>query len=202
MPPKQSITRDLIITSGITLARKKGIESLSARTLAKTLNCSTQPIYSCFSTMKELEQTILTEALRVATATYLIKPDAIRINFLDIGLGYLCMAKKDPHLYDMLYTAGHADVSQWIFPIKQDVLLDAMEKDEMLCLLDRPERLKILTHMAVYTHGLVMLGRINPDLEQAYLEAELEEMGRIVIANTLMEKGVPDHENPCLKRKP
>ena len=201
MPPKQTITPDRILSAGLTLARKSGIDALSARAVAKQLNCSTQPIYSCFSTMKDLQDAVLKEAFTTATATYLSSSDADDISFRDIGMGYRRMAREDAHLYDMLYAFGHAGANHWVAPVKTELMVELMGRDEHLSCLTPEERLKLLTQMAVFTHGLVMLGRVNPDLEPGYLEAQLDEMGRIVIGATLLEKGIPDHENPYLERQ-
>ena len=202
MPPRKTITKDIIIAQGLELSREKGLTALAARPLARKMNCSTQPIYSCFATMEELQQAVLEKAFHTAVGTYLIRPGEKPVKFLDIGLGYLRMSRKDPHLYDMLYGTGHTSPNRWIFPVKEETILKAMAEDGLLGPMTPKEKLKILPHMAVYTHGLVMLGRVNPDLDPADLEKNLEEMGRIVIGNALLEKGVPDHENPCLKRQP
>ncbi|HCY86734.1 MAG TPA: hypothetical protein DHV36_16510 [Desulfobacteraceae bacterium] len=201
MPPKQTITPEDIIRAGLTLAREKGFDALSARAVAKQLNCSTQPIYSCFSTMKTLQDAVLKEAFATATAEYLFSHEDEEISFKDIGMGYLRMAREDPHLYDMLYACGHAGATHWIVPVKTEYMVEIMGKEDPLSRLTPDERRKLLTHMAVFTHGLVMLGRVNPDLAPDYLEAQLHEMGRIVIGATLLEKGIPDHENPYLERQ-
>jgi len=62
MPPKQTITIEMIVDVAFILVRKQGISALSARNIAKALNCSTQPVYSCFSTMASLEKIVIQRA--------------------------------------------------------------------------------------------------------------------------------------------
>jgi AcrR family transcriptional regulator len=62
MPPKQSITREMIIDAAFSLVREKGISSLLVRGIAKKLHCSTQPVYSCFSNMKDHEASVVEKA--------------------------------------------------------------------------------------------------------------------------------------------
>ena len=71
MPPKQTITKEMIIAAAFDLVRQKGKTALSARNIAAALSCSTQPIYSCFSTMKDLEEIVTKKILDFIIRTYL-----------------------------------------------------------------------------------------------------------------------------------
>lgn len=55
MPPKSRIEREEILNRAFELARREGFESLTARGLAASLGCSTQPIYDAFADRKALE---------------------------------------------------------------------------------------------------------------------------------------------------
>ena len=55
MPPKSRIEREEILNRTFELARREGFESLTARGLAASLGCSTQPIYDAFADRKALE---------------------------------------------------------------------------------------------------------------------------------------------------
>lgn len=58
MPPKQKITREMILDAGYRLVIQEGFESINARNIAKQLLCSTQPIFSQFPNMDDLKQSI------------------------------------------------------------------------------------------------------------------------------------------------
>ena len=58
MPPTTKITKDMILACGYELVKTNGIENINARNIAKSLDCSTQPIYSQFPNMEELKQSI------------------------------------------------------------------------------------------------------------------------------------------------
>ena len=49
MPPKQRITREMILESSFSMFCREGMENVNARSVAKALGCSTQPIFSYFS---------------------------------------------------------------------------------------------------------------------------------------------------------
>ena len=55
MAPRVKITKDEIINTAIDLIRANGDGSINARAIANALNCSTQPIFSNFDSMEDLE---------------------------------------------------------------------------------------------------------------------------------------------------
>ncbi len=59
MPPRAKITKEMVIDAAFEVAREAGGENINARTVAKKLNCSTQPVMYHFATIEELnmEQT-------------------------------------------------------------------------------------------------------------------------------------------------
>ena len=55
MPPKQRITREMILETSFAMFCRDGMEAVNARSVAKALNCSTQPIFSYFAGMDDLK---------------------------------------------------------------------------------------------------------------------------------------------------
>ena len=51
MPPKSKLTRSDIVEKAFSLTRLMGYENITARLLAKELQCSTQPIFHIFKNM-------------------------------------------------------------------------------------------------------------------------------------------------------
>ena len=58
MPPKQRITRDMILDQSFAMFEREGMDAVNARSIAKALNCSTQPIFSYFSGMEDLKKAL------------------------------------------------------------------------------------------------------------------------------------------------
>ena len=54
MPPKIRITKENIVERAVEIVREHGMDSLNARSLAKELGCSVQPIFRAFDSMGEL----------------------------------------------------------------------------------------------------------------------------------------------------
>lgn len=54
MPPKVKVTKEEIIAAALEILRQKGMEAVNARAVAAALGCSTQPIFSNYSSMGAL----------------------------------------------------------------------------------------------------------------------------------------------------
>ena len=199
MPPKQTITKEMITDAAFRLVRKKGMTALSARNIAKALNCSTQPVYSCFSNMKILEKEIIQKASEFVMEKYLVSDTKQANNFKSIGVGYIAIARKEKQLFDLLYVSGRVplDFENHIFPVDTDLLLSVMKRDPYLADLPDKDLLDLLCHMWIYTHGLTVLTSSNPSVSEDFIENALEEMGQSIVTNRLMKKGVLSHENLC-----
>ena len=58
MAPKNKFTREEMVAAGVELVREKGMEAVTARSIAEKLGVSTQPVFTCFSTMEEVRREI------------------------------------------------------------------------------------------------------------------------------------------------
>lgn len=63
MPPKKLMEDDAILQRAFEMTRSDGFEKMTARSLASSLNCSTQPIYQAFTDMKTLEKAVAEKSL-------------------------------------------------------------------------------------------------------------------------------------------
>ena len=104
MPPKVKITKDEIINAALEIVRINGEQAINARSIAATLNCSTQPVFSNFSSMESLR-------LAVAQRADLLCREYIRREvesgeyppYKASGLAYIRYAKEERELFKLLY---------------------------------------------------------------------------------------------------
>lgn len=61
MPPKSKINKQDILTSSLEIIRKSGFEEVNARSIAKEMNCSTNPIFRVYKNMDELKEELIEE---------------------------------------------------------------------------------------------------------------------------------------------
>ena len=104
MPPKVKVTREEIIHTTVNLVRKNGAETINARAIASALNCSTQPIFSNFDSMEELQ----TKTIFAAYELYLdFINEEVEIGkypkYKCFGMAYIRFAKEEKELFKLLF---------------------------------------------------------------------------------------------------
>ena len=104
MPPKVKVTKEEIINAAIQLVRTAGVQSVNARTVSSLLNCSTQPIFSNFTTMDDLHVAVIQKAGDLYNA-YI--ENEIRSGdyptYKATGMAYIRFAKEERELFKLLY---------------------------------------------------------------------------------------------------
>ena len=104
MPPKVKITKKDIIKTGVELVRKDGYATLNARNLALALNCSTQPVFSNFGNMEEVEKAVISSAYELYLE-FLRKEDESGKypRYKAFGMAYIRFAKEEKELFKLLF---------------------------------------------------------------------------------------------------
>lgn len=102
MPPVRKITKEDIIKKSLFIVNKEGLTSLNARRLAKELMCSTQPIFSKFKNMEELNSAVVDEIYHIFDK-YMLKENYNYLVYKDIGLNYIHFAKEYPNYFKILF---------------------------------------------------------------------------------------------------
>lgn len=105
MARKKEIDKQRILDAAYKLAVRGGIESLTARNVAKAVNCSTQPIYLEFENMQDLRNQVL------AKISDELKSNTLQQNFtgeplIDLDLSYLYFAKEHVDLFRAMFLDG------------------------------------------------------------------------------------------------
>ena len=100
MPPKVKITKNEIINSSLELIRHNGANALNARSIAASLGCSTQPIFSNITSMEELDSAVA-EAAREHYYGFLKKEaeSGKYPTYKAFGMAYIRFAKEEIELF-------------------------------------------------------------------------------------------------------
>ncbi len=110
MPPKIKVTKEDIVNAAVQIVRHGGVEAINARTLADTLHCSTQPIFSNFDRMEDLRFAVIEKADALCM-DYMRREvesgefPAYKAN----GLAYIRFAKEEKQLFKLLYMRDRSD---------------------------------------------------------------------------------------------
>ncbi len=133
MPPKVKITKEGIIKTAVELVRGGGEQSINARAIAAALGCSTQPIFSNFATMEELQQATV-------SAAYQIYLDFIKREvkngeypqYKAFGMAYIRFASEEKELFKLLFMCdrnGKELIPTLDFDASIDMIMDANSID-------------------------------------------------------------------------
>ena len=104
MAPRVKVTKDDIINTAIDLIRNNGDGAINARAIANALNCSTQPIFSNFDSMEDLEQEVIVGIYNIY-ATFL-KNEAESQKYpiyKAYGMAYIRFAQEERELFKILF---------------------------------------------------------------------------------------------------
>ena len=104
MPPKVKVTKEAIIKTALELVRINGSGAINARSIAAALGCSTQPVFSNFATMEELQEA----TVKAAYEQYLffLKKEVENGKYPPykaFGMAYIRFAKEEKELFNLLF---------------------------------------------------------------------------------------------------
>lgn len=103
MPRKERITRKEIAAAAFRMARKEGMEEVTARKLAGAAGCSTQPIFRVYQNMEEVQADVLEQAVAFFEDFYASYPKSQAVPFVNLGLAYISFAQKEGNLFRAMF---------------------------------------------------------------------------------------------------
>lgn len=160
MPAVRRISRDAIVDAAVEVLREGGFSAVNARSVAKKLGCSTQPIYSSFQNMDELKAALRARAIALHTQRV---QDSLRAHegndtrYSSYGMGFVKFAAEEKQLFRWLYLEGDKQKPQ-----QQDVLLPEILEtivQEYGYDLDTARRLH--QDMTYFSYGLAILANTD-----------------------------------------
>ena len=151
MPPKQRITREMILERSFEMFCREGMEAVNARSVAKALNCSTQPIFSYFSGMDDLKSSLENKAKE--TFEEALKVEALEGDpLVNIGAAYTRFAAEQPCLFMHLFMLNKDDP---LYPfMNREERSNLVEREAAYTGLSFEQAVKLYVEMSVYIHGL------------------------------------------------
>ena len=163
MARTSEITKEMIVDAGVDIIRKQGWTSLSARNLAKYLNCSTQPVYYYFKNIEMVDKEVTKKAYKMMMKKYQYKNTG-EDKFLQMGLGYIEFAQKESNLFEYLYFSRR---SAGISAEDYSDMLNTIKQGEQMDTVDDYTRARIFEKIDLFVHGLAVTLMRKPDLYTA-----------------------------------
>lgn len=196
MPPKQKITKEMILRSSINLINSCGANKLTARNLAEEIGCSTQPIYSVFSNFQKLEEETADRAESIMLKHMLSYKDE-NSPFLGLGMGYFEFACQNPELFRFLYMTGKRKLILSVNGKWFNTMIDHMMGDAVIKTLPAESHKELLKDMSIYTHGLctAMISNNVTEQEKLTFRKLLRETGfKLTIYHLYKFRGTIDED--------
>ncbi len=154
MPPKFKITKEEIINTAVKIVKNHGERALNARDIASVLNCSTQPVFSNFSSMEELRLAVVTKADELCREY--MKNEMQKGKYPDYkasGMAYIRFAKEEKELFKLLYMRDRSTEKE--MPIE---IGDEMERIVYNNTGLTDDELKLFhLEMWAYVHGIAVM---------------------------------------------
>lgn len=185
MPRKTEYSRNDIIRSALKYVEQNGFNKLTARTAGKKLGASTQPVYSQFSNIQELQREVLAKIVRIID-NYINRPYSNN-KFINTGVGIIKFANDKPVFYKTFFSQKHQFSD--IYDEFETGLWKEIDADERFEEVGFQGKMRYIRKMMMIIHGCAFMiknGIINnpTDRELAKILQDAEE----TFLNNLVEK--------------
>lgn len=167
--PAKKIDKKTIIDASITLIKNNSC--LSARNIAKILNCSTGPIYYLYKNMQEIEKDLYV-AIKEIFNNYVKKFTGATSEYKAYGLAFISFAKTEKQLFKHLYLDNNTLTNNPFHEWLQDSTIKAGAKSLNITF----NQAKIFhNNMNVFTFGLAMMQYFDMNISDEEISCALQE---------------------------
>ena len=149
MAKKIVFTKEQIHNKAYELFKINGLNKITARELAKALQCSSAPIYASYLSMDELKDELIERAKD--SFIFYIKNNETEMALLNIGLGICKFAREEKQLFTTIFLR---DVSyKDLISEFHDIVKTEIYKDERFIEVDDELKETLLLDCWIYAHG-------------------------------------------------
>ena len=154
MPAKKVITRERILQTAFEIVREKGMDALNMRELAKSCNCSTQPIYLSFSNAESLKAEVAKKITQEFN-DFIEKQIALGEfpEYKSIGMGYIRFAAEEKQFFKYLFMRNRTEESDFekaSFDMSTFIIMKNLG-------LYHDEATKLHAEMWLFVHGIAAM---------------------------------------------
>ena len=159
MPPKPKFTKEEIVQTALAVVSEKGIEALTAKELGAALGSSARPIFTVFSSMKEVQDAVREAAMHrfehFAEQFAEQKQPGMPL-FKQVGMQMVLFGAKEPKLYQLLFMQENRSAASF------DDVFGALGPTAQTCIellqaqydLSQPDARRLFENVWIYTFGV------------------------------------------------
>ena len=176
MARRKRFTIDDIFEAAFQIVRKSGMEHMTARAIAQELKSSTMPIYTCVSSMREVEESVVKRAWKILQAyqsrTWSGNP------YIDMGLGYVLFSKEEKYLFKCIHDESFEKINTRFSEKNFEISLKKLDNNPLFENLSTENAEKILFHGFLFSHGFASLlnSGMSTDVRSLGSEAAIVEL--------------------------
>lgn len=152
MPPRAKITEEMVVDAAFQVTRADGEANVNARTVAKRLGCSTQPVMYHFAKIEDLKRAVYEKAGRFHTE-YIMNVPPSRNIMLGIGLNYIRFSVEEPNLFRFLFQSGFATENSLFEMVDSDELSPVINAMQRAMGLTVKQTKEVFITLAMFVHG-------------------------------------------------
>lgn len=178
MPPLIKFTKEDIIDISYEIVKEEGFESLNARTIAKELNSSVQPIFHNFSNMEELKSVVYDKIYNKYMEYMIVDENDVKAYKLK-GLSYIRFARDYPEFFKIIFMQK-TTLSAENFVMADNVGDNIIRTGQKLTGLSFEEQKKFHVKVWIFTHGIACLVATNT---VKFTDEEIDKL----LENTVLE---------------
>lgn len=173
MPRSVQITKEKILAAAMNILIRDGYSAVNIKSIAKELECSTQPIAWQFGNMDNMREALIQEAVIYTNRKMIPNSTNCIEAFWQIGYAYINLAFDTPHLFRFVYMGESKMYCRGGF---SSILTDRgnaalLNKLCQYLNISKEQMDMLFQRMIIYTHGIVSLvvaGVLNCTKEQVY----------------------------------
>lgn len=144
-----------ILTAADQLVRKEGFRGITARNIAKKMDCSTQPIYLEFRNMNELKEELFQNAQSfLGESVFSVEQTGKPL--LDTCLNYIKFAEEEKTFFTALYLEGEIPPKE-IHEVSYGHFKQAFEKDKDISKMPETTQHVLFETIWPFVHGTAAL---------------------------------------------
>lgn len=158
MPPKARFTKEEIIFAALSVVRREGMASLTARALAAELGSSARPIFTVFQSMEEVQHEVR-EAAKAEYNDYVKRGLTDEPAFKGVGMQYIKFAQEEPKLFQLLFMSElkeEVNLSE-VLPVLDENYDTIVKTIRELYRVEEADAWSLYRHLWIYTHGIAAL---------------------------------------------
>ena len=172
MPAKKQITKAIISEKSFDYVRRKGIDALNMRDVAKECKCSTQPIYLAYKGIDELKQDIAQRAYEEFNNCLLKEIKSGKYpEYKAIGIGYIRFAIEERELFKYLFMRNRSKDKGGVEQNSFDGAIMTIMKNYGLY---KDDAVTLHAEMWIFVHGIATM------IATDYLDWDFETINRMI----------------------